>query len=134
MNQSNVRFNYAFLCDNAFMDAFGKLNIIGIFQNIISKTCPFIQPQLYFVSNVIISGKGHYKKLIKIVRKRDNVEIISPLPFELDISEDKEAEFGVIGQLTNIKFEETGTYEVQIFVNDQHIKSLILNVSVSKAK
>lgn len=127
----NIKFNFAFLCDSAFFSEGGKLNIIGIFKNIHGRKLPLQHPQMFIVSNVSIKGSGNYEKEIKLIRKRDGVEIITPLKFNLVVREDKEAEFGVLGQLANIKFEEAGLYEVQILINSEIIKKLPLSIMVN---
>ena len=106
------------------------MSIIGIFKNINGKTLPLQHPQMFVVSSILIKGSGNYKKVIKLIRARDGVEIIAPLEFNLAVKGENEAEFGVLGQLTNIKFEEAGLYEVQIFVNSELIKKLPLIITV----
>jgi hypothetical protein len=126
----NIKSNFAFICDQAFFSEGGKLNVIGIFKKINGKTLPLQHPQMYIVSSVFIEGSGTFEKEIKIVRVRDNFEIISPLKFTLIAKGDKGAEFGVLGQLSNLKFDEAGNYEVRIFVNSNLVNKVPFNVSI----
>lgn len=127
---TNISSNFALVCDLAFFGDAGKLSIIGIFKNINGKALPLQHPQMFVVSSILIKGSGNYKKVIKLVRTRDGAEIISPLEFNLAVKGESEAEFGVLGQLTNLKFDEAGLYEIQIFVNSELIKKLPLTITV----
>lgn len=127
----NIKSNFAFLCDLAFFSEGGKLNIIGVFKNIFGHKLPIFHPQMYIVSSMSIKGDGNYEKIIKIIRLKDNVEIVSPLKFNLIVKGGQEAEFGILGQLTNVKFEEAGQYEIQIFVNSEMIKKIPLSIMVN---
>lgn len=128
----NIKQNFAFLCDLAFFGEGGKLNIIGIFKNINGRRLPLQHPQMFVVSSISIKGSGNYEEIIKIIRIRDNVEIIDPLKFNFAIKGEDEAEFGVLGKLTNIKFDEEGLYEVQIFINSELIKKLPLTIILNQ--
>jgi len=126
----NIKSNFAFLCDQAFFSEGGKLNVIGIFKNINGKNPPIVHPQMFIVSSVYLKGAGKYEKEIKIIRMRDNFELVSPLKFYLVVEGDQEAEFGVVGQLANVKFDEAGDYEVQILVNSKLINKIPFKVSI----
>lgn len=126
----NIKSNFAFLCDMAFFSEGGKLNIIGVFKNIFGHKLPIVHPQMYIVSSVSIKGDGNYEEIIKIFRLKDNAEVVSPLKFNLAVKGGQEAEFGIIGQLANIKFEEAGQYEVQIFINEEMIKKVPFSITI----
>jgi len=123
-----IKSNFAFLCDLAFFDERKKLSIIGIFKQIEFKNIPAQYTQFFVVSSVTIKGSGDYTKVIRFVRKKDGAEIISPMRFNITLKGEEEAEFGVLGKVQNIKFEEDGIYEIQIFINDKNIKTLQLKV------
>lgn len=130
-----MKLNFGFVCDYASFGMGGKLNILGIFKNINGLDLPIIHPQLFIVVNVLIDKEGTYKEVIKLIRKEDNQEIITPLEFNLSASkqpEGKKIEWGVVGQINNIKFEKSGKYEFKIFVNDELVDSIPLNVNVKK--
>ena len=126
----NIKSNFAFLCDMAFFSEGGKLNIIGVFKNIFGHKLPIVHPQMYIVSSVSIKGDGNYEEVVKIIKLKDNVEIVSPLKFNLAVKGGQGAEFGIIGQLANIKFEEAGQYEIQIFINDEMIKKIPFSITI----
>jgi len=127
----NAQLNFLHICDYASISDGGKLNILGIFENIFAKTVLTTHPQFYIVTNIGIKQVGNYKLIIKIVRNRDGQEIITPLEFNLTIGQlpaTNIANAGVIGQLNNVKFEEAGTYSVQIFIDAEKIgeRSLVV--------
>ncbi len=118
-----TKLNYGLVCDYASFSEGGKLNILGIFKNINAVSIPFTHPQLFIVVNISVEKEGKYKEMIKLVRKKDNVEIMKPLEFDLfpkSISE-KKIELGVVGQMTNIKFEKSGEYVFKIFLNNDFL-------------
>lgn len=82
---------------------------------------------MYAVSSISITREGTYEENIKIVRKRDSLELIN-LNFNF-IAKGKDAQFGVLGQITAIKFEEAGDYEAQIYVNTNLINVIPFKVS-----
>lgn len=130
-----MKLNFGFVCDYASFGVGGKLNILGIFKKINGLSLPIIHPQLFIVANILIDQEGTYKEVIKLVRKEDDQEIITPLEFNLSAPkqpEGKKIELGVVGQINNIKFEKSGEYEFKIFVNDELIDSIPLNVSIKK--
>ena len=127
----DYKLNFIHVCDYASVGERGKLNILGTFENIFSKNAPFVHPQLYIVTNVSIEKPGNYKQLVKIIRTRDNQEIIKPLEFALSISQlppTGEAKIGVIGQLNSVKFEEFGDYTVQVFIDTEKIGEIKINL------
>jgi len=131
MPNENIKLNFLHVCDYASLSEGGKLNVLGTFESISPKEFPYTHPQLYVVTNVSIKKPGNYKQFIKILRERDNQEIIKPFEFGISISEPKtlgEAKVGVIAQLNNIKFEESGRYLVQIFIDDEKIRESKINI------
>jgi len=127
-----AKLNFMHLCDYASAGENGKLNVLGIFENIFSNATPFIHPQLYIVTNISIKKIGNYKQIIKIVREIDSVEIIKSLEFNVlipNIPSPKEARVGFIGQFNSIKFEEFGDYLAQVFIDSEKIGEIKLSIS-----
>ncbi|MDD2927474.1 MAG: hypothetical protein PHE30_01300 [Candidatus Omnitrophica bacterium] len=117
--------NFAFICDYAFTGEGGKLSIIGIFKELKpSGAFPFRHPVMFVVSSLTIKKPGNYEIFVKIIRLRDNAEIFTPLKYDLSLKEDKVAEVVTLAQLTNLKFDEPGDYEFQIFIGTELIKKL----------
>ena len=122
--------DFAFICDNAFFSQGNKLNIIGIFKEIVPiSPFPFQHPQIFIVTNLQIKNLGPHEAIIKIVRLRDSIQILQDLKFNITVTEDKKVrDFIGIAQLANVKFEEAGNYEIQILVDGTLIKTLPLNI------
>ena len=127
----NIRLNFAFLCDSAFLSEGDKLNIVGIFKNINGILLPIQHPQMFIVTNISIKKEGNYKEQIKIVYSVDKKEIITPLEFNFSAKGIGEKEFGVLTRLNNIKFDRAGLYKIQIFINDTMLKELPLTINIS---
>lgn len=128
----NAKLNFLHICDYASLGDVGKLNVLGIFENIFVKIIPSTHPQLYVVANIGVKKIGNYKQIIKLVRNRDNQEVISPLEFGLAVGQLPATGIvnaGVIGQLNNIKFEEEGSYSIQVFIDQDKIGEKSFTVS-----
>lgn len=119
------KINFIHICDYASAGDIGKVNILGIFENIITSNLPYQHPQFYIVSNVSVKKTGDYKQTIKITREEDK-EIIFSLPetvFPVTKlpEETKEFNIGFMAQINALKFEKYGSYDIQIFVNGLNI-------------
>jgi hypothetical protein len=129
-----MKLNFGFICDYASFSENGKLNILGIFKNINGTSVPLVHPQLYIVVNILIDKPGNYKEIIKLVRKEDNTEIITPLEFNLaapQAADEKKVELGVVGQMNNVKFDKGGEYIFKIILNDEVIGEIPLKISIN---
>lgn len=119
------KLNFLHICDYASAGDNGKLNVLGIFENIFSNEESMIHPQLFIVSNVSTSQSGNFKEIIKIVREKDGFEIVKPIEFNIStpstIDKSKETKIGFIGQFNGVKFEELGSYLVQVFIDEEKI-------------
>jgi hypothetical protein len=118
----NGKLNFLHICDYASFSEGGKLNILGIFENINAPSIPYAHPQMFIVSNVSFKKSGNIKKVIKIVSD-DNIEI-AKLEFSVNVkipADKKTANIGVAGQLNGTRFEKFGKYKIQVFINDKLI-------------
>lgn len=50
---------YAIFCDHASLTVDGKLNLVGIFERMLTKDVPSIHPQMYVVSKMLIPKGKH---------------------------------------------------------------------------
>lgn len=122
-----VSINYAFLCDQAFLSADGKLNVTGIFEEINTRSFPALHPQLFVVCQFSVDEKGSWPYVIKITQKDKGQVFSSPDNIMLTSTKPNEA-LGNIFQITQIKFDEEGEYEVEIYINNKLEKSLPLRL------
>jgi hypothetical protein len=126
-----MKLNFVHLCDYAFLGDNGKINLIGIFESFYPKSVPFSHSQFFIVTNATVNKSGTVKQLIKIVRNRDNTDIVAPLEFELtagSVSESGETKVGVLGRLDGVTFEEEGNYTIQVFIDGEKIGGSPLSV------
>jgi hypothetical protein len=129
----NIKLNFLHVCDYASLSEGGKLNVLGIFENVFSDRENVVYPRLFIVSNVSFYKPGSYKQVIKIVDKRKNIDIIKPLEFPITINFDSkkenESKFGVLGQVDGIRFDGYGDYLVEVFVDDEKKGETKINFS-----
>lgn len=108
--------NFAHICEQAFLSQEGKLNIIGIFQNITTKKLPFAYPKITCALNLNIREKAILK--LQIVYGTSK-ELIAKMegnitPKEKQISH---MEVGFMSDFQNIRFEKAGLYHFEIWIN-----------------
>lgn len=107
-----LKLNFVHVCENAFLSKDNKLNIIGIFNKILSFGFPAIHPKLFIVTN--ISGElSEFKEAIEIVSP--NNKVIVNAENQIKIDENKSANF--IAQFVGIPFENEGIYKIRILVD-----------------
>lgn len=129
----DIKINFSFLCDYAFIGEAGKLSIIGMFQNINpSVVLPFIHPQIFVVVSISIKGAGSYDAEIKFIRSRDGLDVIPPQKFNIPVKDDSQTTTVLLGQMLNVKFEELGPYEAQVLVNGEKLTTIPVSVGVNK--
>jgi len=131
MKKEDIKLNFLHICDYASFSKEGKLNILGVFKDIKIRTIPAVHPQLFIVSNIISIKHADFKETIKIIDDENN-EIIKSLEFNLKSAssrKEKQAEFGIVAQINNIKFDKVGQYKVEVFIDEELIGETILNVS-----
>ena len=110
--------NFVHLCDTAFFSQDGKLNVIGMFKTINAGKFPAFHPKLSVVLDVNITESTKLK--IQILKK-DTGETIAKIEGNLDKKNDsqKEHEMCFISDFNNVKFEEPGSYRVEIWIGDE---------------
>jgi len=106
---------WAVFCDYAFLDAQGKMCLIGIFNRIFVKAVPAIHPQAALVLQLL----GKPKEAVAV-----RIEIVRPTGASLhridgsgEISEDGGA--GLQLSLSPIQLPDYGEYDCNIYVNDE---------------
>ena len=128
----DIKLNFLHICDYASVSIGGKLNVLGIFENIFSSSNDFTHPQLCIVTNIHIARNGTFKQTIKIVKASDNSEITKALEFNITqnaINKTKPPAVGFIGQFNSIKFSAFGEYIVQVFLDDKKVGEKSFNVT-----
>ena len=114
----NIKLNFVHVCENAFLSNDGKLNIIGIFNKIITPEFPFVHPKFFIVTS-ISGAPAKYMENIEII-SNDNDKILN---IQKEISINKEGESAnFIAQFIGVPFAEEGTYEIKVSINGDVVK------------
>jgi hypothetical protein len=110
---ADVKLNFLHVCENAFTSSDGKLNIIGIFNQIKASSFPAAHPKLSIVSS--ISGKiGDYTEVIEIVSPR--AEVIARVENNIKIQREG-GSANLIAGFVNLIFLIGGKYTIRIKIN-----------------
>lgn len=115
---------YSHLCEKAFLAQNGNLNLIGIFEKIATSAFPMSFPHLSIVTS-LKGNPGQYQLTIKIIKLKDQKEMIKPIELNINIQApkegpaDQEQNIRIIGDINNLQIDETGEYQVQIFAGDE---------------
>ncbi len=73
---------YALFCDYASLSVDGKLNLVGIFERIMSEQTPAVHPQMYVVSKILIPQGKH--SITFTLMQQDKVLAKSTIEKEID--------------------------------------------------
>ena len=121
------------LCDAA-TDYQGKLNILGTFDSIWSKSIPAVNPHCALALRIRFSKieEGEHSFKINIVDE-DGQPVISPFETKLDIRS-TDMKVGSIARnmilnLQGLKFEKFGEYSIDLAVDGRHELSAPLYVN-----
>jgi len=114
----------ALICEAATVDMQNRAVIYGVFNQINAKSIPATHPQ-FAVFCIWEGGMSEkHEEEIKIVSPAKKVIAQSPkMPFEMGASQAR-----LISQFNLMRFEEFGTYKVEILLDGRLIKSLSLEV------
>ena len=128
-----IRIPFAVIADSANVSREGKLNILGIFQNIGANTVPATHPQISLVLTFQAErGDANSEHPIKIQMVGEDGEVIINIEANLKFSMPPSGEHSVLAhqifQVANIPFTRFGTYDFNIFVNNEVRKTVSLNV------
>jgi len=128
-----IKIPLAVIADSANVSREGKLNILGIFQNIGASTVPATHPQ----SSLILTfegerGDANSEHPIKIQMVNADGEVMMNIEASLRFNMPPAGEHSVLAhqifQFANITFPRFGTYDLNIFVNNEVRKTVSLNV------
>ena len=132
-----IRIPLAVIADSANVSQEGKLNILGIFQCIGAKTAPATIAQIALV--MTFEGErgdaiSEHPIKIQLVDAEGQVmiNVESRLRFNMPPSGQHNVSAHQIFQFANITFPGFGTYDLNIFVNNEVRKSVSLSVIAVK--
>ncbi|PJA86575.1 MAG: hypothetical protein CO141_04045 [Candidatus Moranbacteria bacterium CG_4_9_14_3_um_filter_42_9] len=116
---ANVKLNFLHVCENAFTSSDGKLNIIGIFNQINATNLPALHPRLMIVTSLAGEVKG-YMESIEIISPKGQVIAKAGNPIEI-FKEDGSANF--IADFVGIVFPDEGKYKITVKVDENIINA-----------
>lgn len=103
------------LCDDVRQERNGKFILIGLFDAIAVPTFPIVYPRLFMVTRWC-GGEGVFKQRTRIL-KPDQVNVLiegKDIPVHLPTPE---ATATNVEAFMNVKFEEAGTYWIEILLD-----------------
>ncbi len=115
---TDSKLNFAHLCDMAFLSKDGKLNIIGIFENITVSRFPARHPRMTLVMNLFLT-KGAHPFKVRMVKDNDN-STVTQVEGNIEFNGDK-GNAGLINEFVDITFHEAGKYSLEIWVDNEPI-------------
>lgn len=115
---SAAHLNFAHLCDLAFLSQAGKLNIIGIFEQISVARFPARHPKLTLVMNLTLAHGVHPFR-VRLLKDKDN-QTVAQIEGRLDV-QTASGNAGFINEFVDIVFDEPGKYSLEIWIDDEPI-------------
>lgn len=128
-----IKIPLAVIADSANVSREGKLNILGIFQNIGANTVPATHPQISLILTFQGErGDANSEHSVKIQMVSADGEVMMNIDAKLRFNMPPAGEHSVsvhqIFQFANITFKKFGAYDLNIFVNNEVRKTVSLNV------
>lgn len=125
------------LCDAA-TDSGGKLNLLGAFDSIFTKSLPAAHPQCAIALRLRFSRieAGKHKIKISLV-DADGKPVVPPLDADMNVAfKGGEASLAanVIMNLHHLQVREEGEYSIDLAIDGRHEKSVPLLVKVAAQK
>lgn len=123
-----MQIKYSFFCDAANIDTTGKVNALGIFNNINSENFPLIYPKMTFVAGIEgrRSEAGQHHMKIKFIDE-DGKDIIPPMENVIESSVSK-PNTNLLFDLVGINFHNPGVYSLDIIMDNQLLRSESISV------
>lgn len=129
-----MKIDFAVVCDYALIDRFGKLSVLGVFQNIWVSQLPTVHPRLHLV--IRLRGTrteiGEHEVRIRLVGE-DGREIISGkgvVNFSEPPAGVLQVEAGAV-LVFDVPFEKAGAYRFEIVVDDTLETAVPITVTLS---
>lgn len=134
----DFKLNFMHLCDDAIFSQDGKLSLIGIFEVINVATIPGSLLKAFLVFNLSVLNKALNKVELDITIKRSGTgkEVLKLPTLTAAIAKNAGGipKIGVTLQLTNVIFQETGKYLVEVKAEKQLAGTLEFDVKLLERK
>ena len=129
---------YAFLADTVTLDAGGKINAIGIFENVFAQNFPSVHRDMCLVANLegSINERGEHKISVEF-RDSDSNKLAS-IDQNIVLGNPKithgTLRAGVVIKLQDLLFPRAGQYEFVVFGNDRFLSRVTFMVNQIQIK
>jgi len=123
-----VKIYLSHLCDYAAILHDGKPAIIGIFDEIISKSKPIVR-NFSIIFSIIPQDTNSHKTGIKI-KSPSGKEVGKPLEGNLGPASRKDKKIGMIINVERLKLEEEGEYTIEISIDGEVVETLPLRLII----
>ena len=104
------------ICDDVRQEGNGKFMLIGLFDAIQSPGFPLTVPKLCLI-NRWCSGEGEFVQQVRVLMPDQSTPLISGRPVPVRLSSPEFTATNV-EFFMNVTFEETGTYWVEVLLDD----------------
>ncbi len=126
-----MEMRHAFFCDAATSDPTGKLNVLGIFDNINAVSFPATHPQL----TLVLALRGHRSEsgdhVLKIILvDQDGKDIIQPIEGSFTLHPDC-LDANLIINIQQLRLAVPGTYAADVTIDNHFLKSVILTARIA---
>lgn len=123
--------NWTLLCDYAFMTEGRKLSLIGVFENIHTKSLPAVHLQLFVAVNITINPEDRLVRFSAQISAPSGNSLRRIDENPLSVSGGTAQHNSVFG-FYSLPFEEPGDYHVEVFANGQSVHLVTLPVILVK--
>lgn len=127
-----MRVRVAALADYASISVGDKLNVLGIFSNIMATAEPIVHPQMQLVVQFEFdSTEAGLKKIKVVLQDEDGVDLFD-FDGEMNVPRGVNAEPSIVNQilvLNNTQLPRFGRYEFRVLVNDRVEAEIPLTVT-----
>ena len=123
--------NFTLLCDDVRQEMGGKVSLMGIFENIYSRSFPAVHPRLATI-NEWTDGTGEFDATLRILSP-DRKTIIRETMTRLKLTNAGSKHRDISIHL-NVEFKNPGTYWIENYLDGILVNSVPLSVLLIKEK
>ncbi len=123
--------NFTLFCDDVRQEMGGKISVMGIFENIYSRSFPAVHPRLATI-NEWADGSGDFEATLRILSP-DRKTIIRETATRLKFASAGHKHRDISIHL-NIEFKRPGTYWIENYLDGILVNTVPLNVILVKEK
>jgi len=104
--------NFIILCDKASLSRDGKIDILGVFDNINAPSFPVRHKEMFVLVEALLD-KGEHEEVLKIDCNGREKEIVGSR-----VKKEEKGKHLFMHQITEMVFPEPGDYLIKIYIND----------------